>query len=116
MEHLLSEKLLSSKQYGFINGRSTTTQLLLFLDKCTETLSKGGVVDTIYFDFAKAFDTVPHTRLLKKLQAYGFKGKVFEWIKSFLVNRRQIVKENGSKSFLRMKLPQICTFSLMTPS
>ena len=55
MTHMRAENLLSSKQYGFINGRSTTTQLLSYLDKCIDTIVSGGVVDTIYFDFAKSF-------------------------------------------------------------
>ena len=79
--HIRAENLLSSKQYGFINGRSTTTQLLSYLDKCIDTIVVSGrVVDTIY-DFAKAFDSVPHNRLLGKLRSYGINGKVSEWIK-----------------------------------
>ena len=95
MEHLKSQKLLSPKQFGFINGRSTSTQLLSYLDNCVETVATGGVVDAIYFDFAKAFDTVPHQRLLNKLKAYGIDGKVHGWIKAFLENRQQVVKVNG---------------------
>ena len=64
MQHLIENKLLSAKQFGFIPGRSTTTQLLYYLDKCVQTIADGGVVDAIYFDFSKAFDTVPHRRLV----------------------------------------------------
>ena len=98
MTHMRAENLSSSKQYGFINGRSTTTQLLFYLDKCIDTIVSGGVVDTIYFDFAKAFDSVPHKRLLGKLKSYGINGKVMEWMKAFLSNGRQIVNVNGMKS------------------
>ena len=87
MKHLKSENLLSCKQYGFISGRSTTTQLL---DKCIETIVTGGVVGTIYFDFAKAFDTVPHRRLLGKLTCYGISGNIINWIKAFLLGRSQV--------------------------
>ena len=58
LNHLIENKLLSRKQFGFISGRSTVTQLLNYFDTCAETISNGGVVDSIYFDFAKAFDTV----------------------------------------------------------
>ena len=58
MKHILEKKLFSTKQYGFISGRSTILQLLSYLDKCVKTIVDGGVVDTIYLDFAKAFDTV----------------------------------------------------------
>ena len=51
--HLISNNLLSSKQFGFISGRSTATQLLRYLDKCIDTIVNGGVVDTIYLDFQK---------------------------------------------------------------
>ena len=73
-----AENLLSSKQYGFINGRSTKTQLLSYLDKCIDPIVYGGVVDTIYFDFVKEFDSVPHNTLLGKLKLYGINGKVLE--------------------------------------
>ena len=59
---------------------------------------EGGVIDTIYLDFAKAFDTVPHHRLLGKLQAYGIQGNLFHWIKEFLNERTQIVMVNGVES------------------
>ena len=55
-------------------------------------------MDAIYFDFAKAFDNVSHERLLSKLKLHGINGKVLEWIKVFLSNRRQIVNVNGMKS------------------
>ena len=98
MDHMRAGNLLSSKQYGFTNGRSTTTQLLSYLDKCIETIVAGGVVDAIYFDFAKAFDSVPHQRLLGKLTSYGINGKILKWIRTFLSDRCQIVKVNGMKS------------------
>ena len=70
------------EQYGFINGRSTMTLLLSYVDKCIDTIVVSGrVVDTIY-DLAKAFDSIPHNRLLGKLKSYGINGKVSEWIKS----------------------------------
>ena len=56
------------------------------------------MVDVIYFDFAKAFDTVPHRRLLKKLEEYGVKNEVLLWVESFLKDRHQLVKVHGAKS------------------
>ena len=98
MKHLVDQKLLSSKQFGFISGRSTITQLMRYLDKCLETIVNGNVVDTIYLDFAKAFDSVPHRRLTGKLESYGIKGNILEWIKAFLSERSQVVRVNGSNS------------------
>ena len=57
-----------------------------------------GPVDVIYLDFRKAFDTVPHRRLLKKLEAYGIKGDLLTWIENFLSGRRQRVSVNGKLS------------------
>ena len=98
MKHLLEKKLLSTKQYGFISGRSTIVHLLSYLDKCVKTIVDGGVVDTIYLDFAKAFDTVPHRRLIGKLNAYGIKGNILNWIGELLRDRTQVVKVNGAQS------------------
>ena len=69
--HLTNENLLSNKQYGFISERSTTTQLLHYLDRCAKIIAEGDSVDVIYFDFAKAFDTVSW-RNLKKNNHFHF--------------------------------------------
>ena len=98
MEHLQNENLLSTKQFGFINGRSTTIQLLNYLDECADIIAQGGVVDTIYLDFAKAFDTVPHQRLIGKLKSYGISGCILVWIEQFLIGRSQVVLVNGTQS------------------
>ena len=98
LTHLLTNNVLSTRQFGFINGRSTTLQLLHFLDLCTQSIVQGNVVDTIYFDFKKAFDMVPHKRLVAKLESYGIKGKLLRWIEEFLTGRQQYVIVNGEKS------------------
>ena len=98
INHLMENELLSKKQFGFVSGRSTLTQLLYYLNECIEKIANGNVVDVIYLDFAKAFDTVPHRRLLGKLESYGIRGKLLKWIKSFLEERKQQVIVNGSKS------------------
>ena len=98
MEHLLENNLLSPRQHGFISGRSTVTQLLSYLDSCIKEVANGRVVDAVYLDFQKAFDTVPHARLLKKLEAYGIDGKLLEWITEYLKNRSQVVTVNGESS------------------
>ena len=93
-----SNNLLSSKQFGFISRGSTVTQLLRYLDQYIDTIVNEGVVDTIYLEFQKAFDTIPHRRLMGKLQSYGVKGRILMWIKSFLTGRTQVIKVNGSAS------------------
>lgn len=77
-------KLLSSKQYGFIQGGSTVLQLSKVLDVWTEILDRRNDIDIIYMDFKKAFDTVPHKRLLAEIKSYGIAGSVNRWMKSFV--------------------------------
>ena len=92
-----NEKLFSNRQYGFISGRSTQLQLLEVLDKWTEALDKGHSIDCVYMDYAKAFDTVPHRRLLYKLSRYGINPKAVSWIENFLGNRTQQVIVQGEE-------------------
>ena len=102
MSHLLANNLLSDYQFGFIPGRSCTTQLLYMyvLDYFIQHLEQGDSVDAIYLHFQKAFDSVPHQRLIQKLSSFGVHGKILQWIKDFLRNRRQQVVLNGQKSGL----------------
>ena len=67
MAYLLGNDLISNRQYGFVKGRSTSLQLLQILDKWTDCLENGGQIDAVYTDFEKAFDKVPHNRLVSKL-------------------------------------------------
>ena len=74
-----------------------------------------GVTDTIYFDFEKAFDTVPHQRLMKKLNSYDINGLIGKWIGDFLSNRSQIVRVNGRVSDSVMVLSGIPQGSVLGP-
>ena len=98
LTHVKTNNLLVGCQHGFCKGRSCTTQLLYCLDVWTDLLDSGLAVDAIYLDFAKAFDSVPHQRLLRKLRGYGFTNNLLKWSSSFLVGRRQRVIINGNSS------------------
>ena len=98
MQHLELNDLLSNQQYNFISGRSTGLQLLNVMDEWTSVLTEGGQIDVVYMDFQKPFDTVPHRRLLEKLESYGIRSKTERWIASFLGDRRQRVMVNGTAS------------------
>jgi len=78
MEHFKLIKLFNNNQYGFIKGRSTTTQLLKILDEWTDYLE--GQIDVIYTDFATAFDKVPCKRLIHKLKAYNIDKNLVQWV------------------------------------
>ena len=97
MNHLLLHGL-SDHQHGFVHGRSCTLQLLTALNQWTEMLDNGQPIDVVYMDFAKAFDSVPHERLLQKLSAYGISGCLLSWIRDFLTERTQRVVVDGAES------------------
>ena len=88
--------LFFKQQHGFRPRMSCVTQLLHVMEHWTRFLDDGNDVDIIYLDFRKAFDCVPHQRLLSKLKAYGMAGSVLNWVTDFLSNRRQRVNVNGS--------------------
>lgn len=96
--HLAANSLLSDCQHGFVANRSCVTNLISVIDDWTDSLDDGVPIDAAYLDFAKAFDCVPHLRLLKKLEAYGIGGHLKNWIGDFLSDRKQRVKVNGSMS------------------
>ena len=98
MSHLQANKLLAKEQHGFVPRKSCTTNLLESGDLLTKALAQRGWMDVLFLDFAKAFDTVPHRRLLAKLEAYGIGGKALSWIRLFLANRRQRVVIGDHKS------------------
>ena len=96
LKYLKDNKILSNKQYGFVPGRSTVLQQLNVLDQWTEATDNRFYVDVIYYDFMKAFDKVPHKRLLKVLKYYSIPSKIVDWIESFLTNGKQRVIVNDT--------------------
>ena len=98
MNFLNENKLLNDHQHGFRSGRSCVTQLIDVVDTWTGMLEEEGGVDVAYLDFSKAFDSVPHQRLLKKVKVHGLQGNLAKWIGSFLTGRKQRVVVNGKES------------------
>ena len=95
-------QIISCEQHGFQKGCSCTTQLL----ECIADWTKGyedkacSGTDAIYLDFCKAFDSVPHLRLIYKFQQLGIRGNLLQWIKAFLIGRRQrVILRNGASSW-----------------
>lgn len=89
---------LTEWQHGFLPGKSTVTQLTQVVHHFSLALENKQQVDVIYLDFSKAFDRVPHERLLIKLECLGIKGSLLSWFRSYLTGRRHRVIINGEKS------------------
>jgi ribonucleases P/MRP protein subunit RPP40 len=98
IEYMESQNSMSREQHGFTVGRSCLTNLLESMEDWTQALDEGYGIDVVFLDYQKAFDTVPHRRLVRKLNGYGIRGKVLAWIENFLSNRsmRVVLGENAT--------------------
>ena len=88
MEHMEENNLFTKHQHGFRKGYSYVTLLIDVCDKWSEELDNKNCIDIVYLDFQKAFDSVPHQRLLTKLKGYGFKRKLLTWVENFLKKQK----------------------------
>ena len=107
MEHIITKHILDHcdyydiitlLQHGFRKGYSCASQLLITVHDLVKCHDEKKQVDVAILDFSKAFDTVPHERLLGKLHFYGVRGPILEWIRQFLTNRFQRVVVDGECS------------------
>ena len=98
LKFLFYHRALSEHQHGFLFGRSCLTNLLESLDDWTTILDTGNAVDIVFLDLRKAFDSVPHKRLMMKLSAYGIQGRIAIWLSEFLQGRLQRVVLNQATS------------------
>jgi hypothetical protein len=98
MIDLDKEEILIEEQHGFRSNHSTTTNLLEFYNEVTKELDNKHAVDIFFFDLSKAFDMVPHTRLINKLKTLKISDKVVRWIENYLSGRRQRVMVRGEMS------------------
>ena len=98
MHHYETHEILTDHQHGFRPGRSCETQLVITTNDIIKALDERKQVDAIILDFSKAFDRVPHHRLLAKLSHYGIKYKLLTWMENFLTKRSQRVVVDGESS------------------
>ncbi|KAK4822152.1 hypothetical protein QYF61_010413 [Mycteria americana] len=100
--HVQDKQVIRPSQHGFMKGRSCLTNLTSFYNKVTHLVDEGkAVVDVVYLDFTKAFDTISHSILLEKLAAHGLDRHMLRWVKNWLDGRAQRVVVNGVKCSLR---------------
>lgn len=98
VKHVDTHGLLTDDQYGFRSKRSCSSQLLNVVETWVDWIEEEETFDCIYFDFAKAFDKVPHDRLLQKVRALGVNEVIVTWIRNYLHGRQQLVVVNGERS------------------
>ena len=98
VKFLEANNIMKDSQHGFRNRRSCLTNLLDFFYEVFNSYDETKAVDIIYLDFQKAFDTVPHKRLLSKLKAHGIAGNTLKWLADWLSDRKQRVVINGKES------------------
>jgi len=100
MNHLDTNNILTDSQHGFRPKRSCESQLITTFHDIPQQLDRRDIrqVDAVVLDFAKAFDKVPHKRLISKLKYYGISGPTLHWITAFLTDRTQRVLLDGSSS------------------
>ena len=100
-DFLQAHNILFQNQFGFRKNNSTTFALIEITEKIKETIDNKKYGCGIFIDLRKAFDTVNHEILLRKLEHYGIRGKSQVWFKSYLTNRKQYVSSNGVSSELK---------------
>ena len=115
VNHLNTHTLLLKSQHGFTKGKFCLTDLLSFLEDVTKAIDEGKPLDVIYLDFSKAFDKVPHIRLLHKIESHGISGNVAAWIGEWLCDRKQQVVLNGKFSRLQDVLSGVPQGSVLGP-
>merc|ERR1711954_207475 len=97
-EFLVRYEILFETQYGFRKERNTTHATLDFIKTIEEAIESNQYAIGVFCDLSKAFDTLNHEILLRKLDHYGIRGKANMWFRSYLADRRQYVELNSKKS------------------
>ena len=93
-----SLNVLYKYQFGFRHTHSTQQAIITLVNKITSSLDTGDLVIGTFIDLKKAFDTVDHTILLDKMHAYGIRGNILRWFRSYLTKRSQFVSYDGRQS------------------
>ena len=80
------QELIRDSQHDFVSGKPCLTNLIEFFEGVTKKVDEGSAANVVYMDFSKAFDKVPHGRLLHKVKSHGSQGEVSKWIRNWLLD------------------------------
>ena len=92
------QNLLHNNQYGFRPKHSTIQAITQLSAEILKSLDRKKYTTSVFLDLSKAFDTINHNTLLKKLEHYGIRGVALEWFRNHLHDRKQYVSYNGEIS------------------
>ena len=114
-EFVEKNNIMNNSQYGFRTTRSTSLALLDFMEKQGRAIDNKPITLGVFIDLKKAFDTIDHLLLIKKLTHYGVRGIASNCIRSYLANCKQFVHFNGVNSELQEVVCGVPQGSILGP-
>ena len=115
LSFLTNNHILNPNQHGFVKSKSCATCLLELMEYVTTCKDNGHSVLVIYFDISKAFDCVPHKRLISRLKAIGIRDPLLSWFRSFLCGRTQAVRLGDKTSSVKSVTSGVIQGSVLGP-
>jgi hypothetical protein len=113
--YVKSKNIIKNNQYGFRSNHSTYMAILDMYEKISESIDKHEVSIGVFIDLSKAFDTINHEILLRKLEHYGIRGLPLQWFKDYLTNRKQFVCYKNVSSCLQTIACGVSQGSILGP-
>jgi len=114
-EHFNRHNIFDENQFGFMKGKSTTQALMAIIDKITNAKKNKEISLNIFIDLSKAFDSLPHDKLLWKLETYGCRNIELQWLRSYLTGRTQYTQYGETSSNILQVLMGVPQGSILGP-